>query len=427
MPTNQSGFEEALRASGVGRASLLPVRNFIAPSEPLHAARGFIPQSLLDAVDALGFYVPATDTSAPFSRGPFFRPPGSHRSFYYCPALDGPGSGGGEVLAYKGLEPLTRDIDALLRDLKRPCYSPHAIAEHFVFVEDKIPACLGMQEALDEAGRACALQIAHLEAYGAPAHLPLPLAVFRHDEELCAHMAGKLRAILDHAAYRKIEPMLAAGLAVYVYYYPSPPIRARDADFMLRGLSFRRRLFTMMQEFRAPEQVIERWITGFARMLLLGFLPGALAALRSGACCQPQNACMDGGFVDLDSVTPFDALANDVSFFAGLQFGVDALAQTIRTFVAGAEDPTRPETAEVRIDLHYFRQFTLRALEAALAREQRPGMSLDPRVARYFSAPENFEALVARLLGYYPAEEELAPSGPEVNALTAKLLRIGRG
>lgn len=328
------------------------------------------------------------------------------------------------MLAYKGLEPLTCDIDALLRDLKRPCYTPHAIAEHFVFVEDKIPACLGMQEALNEAGSACALQIAHIEAYGAPARLPLPLAVFRHDEELCTRVAEKLRGILDHAAYRKIEPMLAAGIAVYVYYYPLPPIRARDADFMLQGLSFRRRLFAMMQEFGAPEQIIELWITGFARMLLLGFLPGSLAALRSGACCQPQNACMDGGFVDLDSVTPFDALANDVSFFAGLQFCVDALTQTIRTLMAGPEDPTRSETGEVRIDLHYFRQFTLRALEAALAREQRPGMTLDPRVALYFTAPENFEVLVTRLLGYYPAEEELAPSGPEVNKLTTKLLRL---
>lgn len=77
MPTNQSGFEEALHASGFGRASLLPVRNFVAPSAPLHAARDFIPKSLLEAVDALGFYVPVTDTSAPFSRGPFFRPRGA--------------------------------------------------------------------------------------------------------------------------------------------------------------------------------------------------------------------------------------------------------------------------------------------------------------------------------------------------------------
>lgn len=417
---------DAMRQSGITQASLRLVRNFGQGDAPLRAARPFISPRLIEAIDALDEFVPAADTAGAFASGPYFRPPGSHRSFYFCPSLIEPDvADGGPVLAFKGLEPLARDIDVMLRDLKRACYSPHAIAEHFVFVEDKIPACLGLVEALREAERAESLQLAHLRAYGELARLPVPIAVFRHDENVCSLMAEKLRAMLDQAAFCRIEPILAEGLGVYVYFYPSPPLRARDADFMLQGLSFRPRLFALMRDVCEPEQVIERWARGFARMLLLGFLPGSLASLRSGLCCQPQNACIDGGFVDLDSVTPLTAFATDASLFAALQLSVDSLIETVRALAAGAEDPTRPETREVRIDLHYFHQFVLRAIERSLACEEREGAKIDTRVARYFAVPETFEELVKRLSGYYSPDAELA-SSPEATELTIDLLRLIR-
>jgi hypothetical protein len=418
---------DALDACGMSRVTLRRMRNFIAAGSPLHAARAFIAPRLVEAVEALDAFTPAPDTANAFARGPFFRPPGSHRSFYYCPDLAArDGAEGAPVLAFKGLEPLARDIHIMLRDLKRPCYSPHAIAEHFVFVEDKIPACLGLTEALREAERAEAVHAAHLRVYGELARLPLPLAVFRHDDATCAFMSTKLRAILDDAAFRKIEPILAEGLGVYVYYYPAPPLRARDADYMLQGLAFRRRLFALIRDICEPETIIARWVRLFARMLLLGFAPGSLASLRTGACCQPQNACLDGGFVDLDSITPFSAFATDASLFAALQFSTDALMQTLRTLAAGAEDPTRAETQDVRIDLHYFRQYLLQAIAQALDYEQRPNAQLDPRVARYFTPPHSFEALVQRLSGYYSADAELAPEGAEIAELTTTLLRASR-
>jgi hypothetical protein len=74
-------------------------------------------------------------------------------------------------------------------------------------------------------------------------------------------------------------------------------------------------------------------------------LPGALPSFRTGICCQPQNACIDGGFVDLGSLTPLSTLRDDTAVYAALQFSTESLLNTIRALVAGSTDPTRPEKA----------------------------------------------------------------------------------
>jgi hypothetical protein len=378
------------------------------------------------AIDTLAAGLPLPRSVAPFVDRPFFRPPGSNRCFYYCPStIDGPNTGPG-VLAIKGLEPCTEDFDALVRDLDRACYTQHNIAEHFVFVEHKIPACLGLQEALREANRATAVQRAHLRVYGELARLPLPLLALHHTDEIIERAREALRNVLQTAAFLAIEPTLNEGLATYVYYYPSPAIRACDIDYRLQGLGFRERLLALIGHVGDPERIVRHWVRGFVRMLYLGYLPGSLASLRSGICCQPQNACIDGGFVDLGSVTPLPELRSESAVPAALQFCLEALLDTVRTLIAGASDPTRVESLEIRIDLHYIRQYLFALIEEAIETEARPQLALDRRIQSYLTSPRTLACLVTRLGTYYSRPTQLDAVPPEYAALAPELIRSAR-
>jgi hypothetical protein len=419
---------ESIRSLGIRCVRLPQLRNFVEETSgaesPLTRAEKWLPS----AIETLSAQLPLPKTVAPFVERPFFRPPGSYRSFYYGPStLRAPGTRtGGAVVAIKGLEPCAPDIDVLFHDLQRACYSPHNIAEHLVFVEHKIPACLCLSEAIREAERAAAIQSLHLRFYGGLARLPLPLFVYGHTDEVREMMTGKLRRCLSGAAFETVEAALGSGLGVYVYYYPTVPARARDIDHLLQGLDFRERLIALLRAMGDPEAAVHGWVREFTRMLYLGFLPGSLASLRSGNCCQPQNACLDGGFVDLDSLTPLDELRSDTAIQAGLQLSVESLLQSARTLVAGSTDPTRAESTEIRIDLHYFSQYLFSLIQAAIKTEARPGLELDARIQTYFSTPRTFEELVARLRTYYSPRSEFDSVNQDFNELGQELLKAIR-
>lgn len=420
-------LEESIRSAGFASLPARPVGGYAEPGDPLEAALAGAERWLPGVSKTLSGQLPVPKTVAPFVTRPFFRPPGSYRSFYYGPStLAGVGSAAGKgVVAIKGLEPCLADVDALFDDLRRACYSPHNVAEHFVFVEHKIPACLGLNEALREAERAAAIQRLHLRHYGALARLPLPLLVHRHSDDVLARMTEKLSRLLGTTAFREIEPMLGSGLGAYAYYYPTAPLRVRDIDQLLHGLSFQDRLLRLLGGVCDPEHVINRWVCGFVRMLFLGFLPGSLASLRSGICCQPQNACVDGGFVDLDSLTPLDELRDDTAVAAALQFSVESLLQTVGALAIGGADAAR-DGREVRTDLHHLWQYVLGLIDEAIKTEARPGLELDARIRRYFTAPRAFEDLVARLRSYYSPRSAFDSTSQEFHQLGGELMKSAR-
>jgi hypothetical protein len=422
-------LEDSIERLGFQRVSLARVRDFTIGGSGTEQTFAGVERWLLSAVETLSACLPVPRTVAPFVERPFFRPPWSSRSFYYSPAtLQGSSTDAGRaVVALKGLEPCISDVDDLFRDLRRASYSPHNIAEHFVFVEHKIPGCLGLAEAIREAEQAAAIQERHLRFYGSLARLPVPLFVYRHSDEVVERVTERLRRLLGAAAFERIEPTLAGGLGAYVYYYPTAPIRARDIDHALENLSFQERLVVLLRDVCDPEDVILGWVRGFTRMLYLGFLPGSLASLRSGICCQPQNACLDGGFVDLDSLTPLDELQDTTALNAALQFCVESLLQTMRSLTAGGVDPTRPEGNEIRIDLHYIRQYLLGAIKRAIETEARAGLQLDTRIAAYFFEPKTFEELVIRLRPYFGGSSEFETVNEEFHHLSRELLKGLRG
>ena len=365
----------------------------VAQTEPWLAA----------ASEAIQTCVPRPPTVRPFVLRPFYRPPGSHRCFYFFP---GSGESGlvlptdRAVIAFKGLEPCAEDFDHLLRDFRRPCYSPHTIAEHLVFEEQKVPGALTLKEALREAGRAARLQQEHMAAFGTLGRLPVPVAVFRHPASVVDRLLHGLRNEVSLAAFDAIEKFASDGLGVYAYYYPTPPVRVRDVDAFLYGLPFRQRMFALLRVCD-PQEVVDRWLHLFAKMLWFGMLPGALTSLRTGISCQPQNATIDGGFVDLDSVTPIDEIATDYSVAAALQFCTGALVDCVRTLLTGISDPTRSDNSEGRFDLHHLRSYVLTSVSKALGAVAPPKGQLDPRIRQYYSETTSIDALVEKLGVYH--------------------------
>lgn len=408
---------------------LEPVWNFIVEhpefSEALAETEPWLPQ----ACDALVGRLPLPKTVGTFISKPFYRPVGSYRCFYYYPSSAKDAnteSQGHAVIAIKGLEPCIPDLDAALRDLKRPCYSPHNIAEHLIFEEHKIPLAVRLPEALKEAQRAAEIQTAHRRAYGSLARLPLPLFVFRHSDETAQLMFEKLRCQLSEPAIERLKPWFHEGLGTYVYYYPTPPVRVRDVDLLLHGLEFRQRMFALMS-FCDPAEIIRRWICGFVRMLYLGVLPGALPSLRSGICCQPQNSCIDGGFVDLDSLTPLRELRDHTAVYAALQFSTDALLDSVRALLIGSVDSTRGDGVEARFDLHHLKSYVFGLIQEAITSEARSELVLDARIKQYYEPAQSLEDLVDRLGPYYPTRNsDFADRARQFSAFGLSLIASAR-
>jgi hypothetical protein len=125
-------------------------------------------------------------------------------------------------------------------------------------------------------------------------------------------------------------------------------------------------------------------------MLLLGFLPGTAAARRTGLCCQPQNACLDGGFVDLDSVVAAADLPDGGALAAALHAGVEALRDTVAAFLlpSGADGLAR----------HHVDRYVEDRLARALAQESEGGPPPDPRLLSPLRAAADFAGLLDRLV-----------------------------
>lgn len=344
--------------------------------------------------------VPCPPTARTFVQRPAYRPPGSFRCFYVSPTwLDGDAPSG-DVLAIKGMEPAAGDFASVLRGFRRPGYSPYTIAEHLVFEEHKVPGVVTLAEARREAERAAAIQSAHWQHFGTLAHVPFPLCVFQHTAATTTRVVDALSGELSEPALHRIRQALVEPLAVYLYYYPASPVRVRDLEMMLAGVDFRQRMCALLA-ICDPDVLIRRWTTTFVRMLYLGTLPATLASLRTGACCQPQNACLDGGFVDLESLTPLGAVPDDRAVYSALQISLDGLIETVQAFLTGAD----PATESGRFDRRFVEHYVRTVIEEALAANARPALTLDARVGAYFSRQLSLDALVSVLSAYYPRRD----------------------
>lgn len=367
---------------------------------------------LADAISTFRKGLPPPPSTEPFVRESYYRPPGSARSFYRRLSGEDARAEGAHhgVVAIKGMEPLSPTFQEGLLRLTGPGHTPHSVAEHFVVEEGKVPGCLTLDEAVTEAQRALELQRAHVAAYGELARIPLPLLVFQHTEDTKNRVLGQLAGILPDATARLARARADDGLGVYVYYYPSAPLRVTHVEYLLRGRSFGQRTLELLS-ICDPEVTVRRWVTTFVRMLYLGYVPGSLASLHTGLCCQPQNACVDGGFVDLDSVTPLPALRHDSDVTAALAYSYEEMVRTVSRLLIGGVEDARLEQDRVRLDRHHVSHYVLRLLRDSLQSEARPGLEMDPRIIRYLEPPPSADELIARLSGYFESPPRDVDSG----------------
>ncbi len=416
-----SAIEEALKRQGLSWIEPAVHRSFAEIPEIGAALRGEgVPLWVAPALDEFLGRLPIAHC-LPSGEGAFFRLPRHARCFHYSPSG---GMAAREVLAIKGTEPLAPDFDGflyVLEHLGTPDLSgspQRRLGEHFALVEHKVPGALTLREAEDEANAAAEIQKRHLRAYGSLARLPCPLFVAKLPERAGEELTEKLRRALSSRAVAQIEPSIREGLAVYVYYYPSPPLRVSHLSAALPRGSFQARL-TALEARVAPEAVIEEWVRQFVRILYLGFLPAALGSRGTGACCDPNNAVVDGGFVDLDSLIPIDELdraGKGALFEETLHYSFLTLCDTARLFLA--KEPTRNEEhLGTDVVAKLLSRYLADRVRHALSTEARPHLRLDPRVAAYFDPSLSYASLLDRLRDYYPpfALEELF-AGPELPA-----------
>lgn len=331
--------------------------------------------------------LPVADSHLAYRNARMFRLPGSHRSYYF--ALGSPAGEDG-VVAFKGSEPLGASFGKLLADLRRRCYTPHSVAQHLVIEEGKIPGCMSLSEALAEAHASALVHERHLQRYGEVARVPLALKVYRLDEPTGQAAEEAIRELLEPAAQRRLTELTAGGLGVLVYHYPAPPIRVRDlsstlpTDFRARQLRLRRLL--------SPEHLVPAWVRLFTRLLALGLLPGGLASGRTGVCCQPQNACLDGGFVDLDSVVEITADTGPRELRDGLEVSLEALVDTVQALLVSDVDgqPTWSESVTRRRIAEWVQVL----LREALADESRRGAGIPFELASLLAAPRSYVDLI---------------------------------
>ncbi len=373
------------------------VEETFAPSlDPaLHAA---VPEWALDTLPRLLREIPVPVSCWAFTREESFRPPRHHRGFYLRRA------GKRGVVAVKGSEPLAGDFGELLQRVSEEVSvsnpsEPRRTAEHFASIERKVPCAVSLDEARAEAAAALAIHRRHFAAFGSPAPVPYPLAVLRHSAETGERVTHQIAARLSRTALDQLEPTLRNGLGVLIAYYPGLPTRATALNYVLPAGSPGARM-AELRKIVDPARLIDSWSGFLARLLLIGMVPTTPASGRTGNMCQPQNAALDGGFFDVDSVIDLDGLPGPAAIMDALHATVRSFHHTVRTVLVERSYYHLDRAEDLVGD--WVSSFVRSRLRAALSEQALPGMAPHPVVAGFFEQELDLAGLTRRLEAYHP-------------------------
>ncbi|MFI5349992.1 MAG: hypothetical protein ACHQ2Z_10645 [Elusimicrobiota bacterium] len=334
---------------------------------------------------------PTAATCLTFKKSPYLRLRGHQRAFY----RQGPGQG---VLAIKGADIFARDLpDAFAAMGRRTSRFSAAPLEHFPIVERKVPMALLTGEALDEARKAAEFQTAYFKRYRGFARIPLPLLVVRWPRAAVDRLREGLSPRLSRPARGIVQRLLKDGLSAYVYYYPNPPVRALHlaedvgpAD----GGDYRRRLERLrlhgsvfLDRFD-PLDAVRGWTTLVARMLALGYAPVTLSQHAVGQCVRGQNAVIDGGFADVDSLQPIRGIKGRAEFQDTFLTTLTELAATVDTLMVGL--PGEPRRAALSLLIGCCLE---NELARQLKKELPKGAKLAPRMKAALASLQTFDRM----------------------------------
>lgn len=366
-----SRIESRANALGAEFEPTRPVFDLSQESELVLDALARQTPEAIEALKSARQTIPLPKSAAARIDNHFYRLPNHNRSFCYSLAQSDAFMNAA-VLVFKGCEPLMRDFTTMLDwMLQAPLRkSSRVMADHFPLAEGKIPGALSLKEATHEAQIALAVQKKHLAHYGELAKLPVPLLVHSMSEERNEACAATLRHKLSAHAFERIEPLLQQGLAIYVYYYPSAPIRANYwGDMAVPQLK------QYIESTLDEDNVVAGWVRLIVRLLYLGYLPYSVRNEGLGACMDFGNAALDGGFCDPDSIVPIETNTDDEFFRESVIQSLSTLRTTVRMLLRISETSILYPSIEEFVCGQYLQQL----LNAALVSEKRPDLRLDER------------------------------------------------
>lgn len=347
------------------------------------------------ARERLGAALPVAPSAAAFDDGGFTRPEGHRRAFYATTAEGG-------VAAIKGTEVGCSDVSKVLDWLARNRFlsSAHSLLEWYPLREQKIPMALLRDEALEEARVAAAVQKAYFAHFGELAKIPLPLRVVAWSGADVDRFTSALTPLLSPRARECVARLAQGGLAAYAYYYPSLPtrvlhlVRTEGAPADAAWPAYRKRLQSRLGDPLGP---VSSWIRTAARIMKLGWLPCDSSTDAVGNCLRPQNAVLDGGFVDVDSLMPLSEFRDDRHVGQAFLLSLCELSLTVATFATGGANhrPGRGVLSVLEGDFYpvnlvqpLVHSFVWRAVEQELSLEGN-GLSCDPRFRAILRAASN--------------------------------------
>lgn len=278
---------------------------------------------LLRTVRNITARCPYSKTCQPFNGKSYFRPIGHARSFCYRLT-----SG---CLVFKGAEPLASDYKRAFKIAWAQRSPLHFSAiDHFLIVEEEVYLALTVPSALACARKTLAFVTSFVKCHHRIPALPLPLMVLKIPDNKSRTF---LSALLPYCSGRghisgenRLEHISQHGLAVYVYYYPSTPLRAGHQVGKFPGSFGIYSGRNISPKGFDSDIAIKQWIRLIADILIAGWFPATKFGV--GNCLQIQNLAINGGFCDIDSIFPMTDVSNLDDFYGHFIFCVEQFSQS---------------------------------------------------------------------------------------------------
>ena len=322
--------------------------------------------------------------------GQFFRLPRHNRSV--CCAIEEAADPArlcdSDVIVFKGTEPLLDDFaDYLQWMMGAPFRGSEApVGLHFPLVLKMPPGAMPIDECRREQRVTTAVHAAHVKRYGQLARAPVPLFVHELSRVEVDGYLEEARCQLMPQAFERIEGRACAGLGVEISYYPAAPIRVVDL-----GEPPIRRMLGRQGDASFTDGTNRRW----AESLALGYMPYVPWNNGWGSPVDMGNACVDGGFSDLLTLTPFASIPSPRLFHASLHASLEIFAQTVATLCASLDlaPAGRVDPLLVARVHAYLRPMLVRHLH-----DEDAASRVDPRLLSHFEI-ESLDELLRASLG----------------------------
>ena len=376
-------FSRFAGAEGIGREKLSVVFDAERGTPDLINALAHDEPYIRGVLADLRQSLPLVPHSGIGPMGRFYRLPNHYRSVsFMMPRQSGDPEASQGVIVFKGTEPLLPDFPAYFDWMLNVPFraSPLPLGLHFPLDMKLPPSAMWIEECKAEQAVASKVQQQYLTRHGRLARLPVPLFVFKMTPEQNERYAQVVSSRLSADAMWKIKNKLADGLGVEVYYYPELPVRV--SDLFVGNV---RETFKAALTSEQVEATFSSWTTLLAEMLCLGYMPYAPWHHGMGGCVDPGNVCIDGGFNDLLTLVPFDAIPDELLFRRSLQASTQMLADSMTKLAAAAVGiPSVTEGDAVGMATAYITEQLRLHVEAC----EQEGHTVDPRLKLCFRQPQ---------------------------------------